>query len=204
MVKVLFAHGFEGTPNGSKPTYMADEFGWEVISPKMSELGWTIEQETEVLLRVLDEDGPFDLIAGSSMGGLAAANASALRPDENFALLLIAPAFGLADLWRKGAGEDGLAEWKEHGEAPYFHHGFEENIMLGWDFMESAELMSWPELAHPTVILHGTEDDVVPIENSRKVAAGSELVELVEIEDGHRMLKSLDHLASAVEKLGLS
>jgi dipeptidyl aminopeptidase/acylaminoacyl peptidase len=64
--------------------------------------------------------------------------------------------------------------------------------------------MSWPELAHPTVILHGTEDDVVPIENSRKVAAGSELVELVEIEDGHRMLKSLDHLASAVEKLGLS
>ena len=49
MVRVLFAHGFEGTPDGSKPTYMADEFGWEVVSPMMSELGWTIEQETEVL-----------------------------------------------------------------------------------------------------------------------------------------------------------
>lgn len=77
-MRVLFAHGFESSPDGSKPTYMREELGWEVTTPVMSELGWNIEQETEVLIRILDEEGPFDLLAGSSMGGLAIANASAL------------------------------------------------------------------------------------------------------------------------------
>ena len=110
-MRVLFAHGFEGTPEGSKPDYMREELGWDLVTPVMSELGWSIEQETKVLLRLIDNEGPFDLVSGSSMGGLAAANASALRPDEDFSLLLIAPAFGLDELWRRGAKEEGLAKW---------------------------------------------------------------------------------------------
>ena len=191
MIRVLFAHGFEGTPEGSKPSYMRDELGWDVVTPSMSELGWTIEQETEVLLRIIDEDGPFDIIAGSSMGGLAAANASNLRPDEKFSLLLIAPAFGLGDLWRKGAKPEGLAQWEKDGSIPYFMNGLGIEVTLDWEFFLSAERMSWPKLNHPTVILHGNLDDVVPIENSLKVAKeDAHVVELIEIEDGHRMQKA--------------
>lgn len=191
MIRVLFAHGFEGTPEGSKPSYMRDELGWDVVAPSMSELGWTIEQETEVLLRIIDEDGPFDIIAGSSMGGLAAANASNLRPDEKFSLLLIAPAFGLGDLWREGAKPEGLAQWEKDGSIPYFMNGLGIEVTLDWEFFLSAERMSWPKLNHPTVILHGNLDDIVPIENSRKVAKeDARVVELIEIEDGHRMQKA--------------
>ena len=191
MIRVLFAHGFEGTPEGSKPSYMIDELGWDVVAPSMSELGWTIEQETEVLLRIIDEDGPFDIIAGSSMGGLAAANASNLRPDEKFSLLLIAPAFGLGDLWREGAKPEGLAQWEKDGSIPYFMNGLGIEVTLDWEFFLSAERMSWPKLNHPTVILHGHLDDIVPIENSRKVAKeDARVVELIEIEDGHRMQKA--------------
>ena len=53
-MRVLFAHGFEGTPNGGKPTYMAEVLGWDVTSPVMSDKGWNIEQETEVLLELID------------------------------------------------------------------------------------------------------------------------------------------------------
>ena len=191
MIRVLFAHGFEGTPEGSKPSYMRDELGWDVVAPSMSELGWTIEQETEVLLRIIDEDGPFDIIAGSSMGGLAAANASNLRPDEKFSLLLIAPAFGLGDLWREGAKPEGLAQWEKDGSIPYFMNGLGIEVTLNWEFFLSAERMSWPKLNHPTVILHGNLDDIVPIESSRKVAKeDAHVVELIEIEDGHRMQKA--------------
>ena len=191
MIRVLFAHGFEGTPEGSKPSYMRDELGWDVVAPSMSELGWTIEQETEVLLRIIDEDGPFDIIAGSSMGGLAAANASNLRPDEKFSLLLIAPAFGLGDLWREGAKPEGLAQWEKDGSIPYFMNGLGIEVTLDWEFFLSAERMSWPKLNHPTVILHGNLDDIVPIENSRKVAKeDARVVEIIEIEDGHRMQKA--------------
>lgn len=201
-MRVLFAHGFEGTPEGSKPSYMSDELGWEVVTPVMSKLGWTIEQETEVLLRLIDDSGPFDIVAGSSMGGLAAANASALRPNSDFVLLLIAPAFGLDDLWRAGAPEGGLAHWKKEGSIEYFMRGLDKEVTLGWDFFVAAEEMSWPELAHPTVIIHGNQDDVVPIENSRKVAAESgRVVKLIEIDDIHRMQKSMPYFKDAAALL---
>ena len=201
-MRVLFAHGFEGTPEGSKPSYMRDELGWDVVAPSMSELGWTIEQETEVLLRIIDTDGPFDIIAGSSMGGLAAANASNLRPDEKFSLLLIAPAFGLGDLWREGAKPEGLAQWERDGSIPYFMNGLGIEVTLDWEFFLSAERMSWPKLNHPTIILHGNQDTIVPLENSRKVAAEDDfVVSLIEIDDTHRMQEACVHFAEAAELL---
>lgn len=200
-MRVLFAHGFEGSPDGSKPTYMKEELGWDVTAPNMSELGWNIEQETEVLLRLIDAN-EYDIIAGSSMGGLAAANASALRPDANFTLLLIAPAFGLDNLWRSGAGKIRLACWRILGSAPYFLQGLQKKIRLPWNFIKAADKMSWPEIVHPTVIIHGIEDEVVPIESSRKVAReNSNVLELLEIDDGHRMQEAKTHFASAADKL---
>jgi len=194
-MRVLFAHGFEGSPEGGKPTFMVDELGWDVIAPVMSEKGWNIEQETAVLLEHIDS-GDFDIIAGSSMGGLAAANASALRPDATFGLLLIAPAFGLAEMWHNRLTTSEMDEW-ERNDA-YAYQGFELDISLAWDFMQTAERMSWPKLNHPTVILHGIQDDVVPIENSRRVASDDEnVIALMELEDGHRMQNAKGHFAKA-------
>jgi pimeloyl-ACP methyl ester carboxylesterase len=121
----------------------------------MSANGWNIEQETRVLLEHLDA-GDFDLVVGSSMGGLAAANASALRPDASFGLLLIAPAFGLAEMWHDRLSPSEMKQWQETDA--YEYRGFELEMTLGWDFMQTAERMSWPELNHPTVILHGIQD----------------------------------------------
>ena len=196
-MRVLFAHGFEGAPDGGKPTYMREELGWEIVAPVMSANGWNIEQETSVLLEHIDA-GYFDLIVGSSMGGLAAANASRLRPDAKFGLLLIAPAFGLAKMWHHRLSAHEMKNWQETDA--YLYQGFELEMTLGWDFMETAEQMSWPQLNHPTAILHGTQDDVVPIENSRRVAENdSNVIALMEIDDGHRMQQSKKHFAQAAE-----
>ena len=93
---------------------MKEALGWDVTAPVMSELGWSIASQTEVLLRHLDE-GDFDLVVGSSMGGLAAANASSMRPEAEVRLLLIAPAFGLAENWvgRNHLDSHRLAEVKK-------------------------------------------------------------------------------------------
>ncbi|MDG1540858.1 MAG: YqiA/YcfP family alpha/beta fold hydrolase [Candidatus Thalassarchaeaceae archaeon] len=196
-MRVLFAHGFEGSPSGSKPTYMKEALGWDVTAPKMSELGWSIASQTEVLLRLLDED-EFDLVVGSSMGGLAVANASSMRPQMEIKLLLIAPAFGLAENW-EGMGETGRSAWKTTGERRYT--GFELDIVLPWEFMESAEEMSWPVPAHPTAIMHGKFDEVVPISFSRKVAEDCEDVRLHEIDDSHRMKKSMRFIPEIASNL---
>ena len=192
-MRVLFAHGFEGGPSGSKPTYMREVLGWDVTSPIMSGLGWDIESQTKVLLRCIDEHD-FDLVIGSSMGGLAAANASSMRRDSDFRLLLIAPAFGLSDSW-EGLSENELADWKNSGVR------FELEIDLDWSFMEAAESMSWPEVAHHTTIVHGSKDDVVSLSVSETVSSISEMVELVVIDDGHRMKKCLPKLESLASDL---
>ncbi len=194
---MLFAHGFEGSPTGSKPTYMKEALGWKVTAPKMSELGWSIASQTDVLIKYLDE-GEYDLVVGSSMGGLAAANASSMRPREDIRLLLIAPAFGLAENW-EGMEETGRSAWKTTGERRYT--GFELDIVLPWEFMESAEKMSWPIPTHPTAIMHGRFDEVVPISHSRKVDESCENVTLYETDDGHRMKDSLSLIQEIASEL---
>ena len=196
-MKVLFAHGFEGSPDGGKPTYMREELGWDVIAPVMSEKGWNIEQQTSVLLELIDAK-EFDLVAGSSMGGLAAANASQLRPDAKFGLLLIAPAFGLEEMWNDRLSADEMNQWEASNA--YQYRGFELKMTLGWNFMQTAKQMSWPKLNHPTTILHGTQDDVVPIEYSRIISEReANVIAMMELADGHRMQQSKTHFARAAE-----
>ena len=176
---------------------MKEALGWKVTAPKMSELGWSIASQTDVLIKYLD-DGEYDLVVGSSMGGLAAANASSMRPREDIRLLLIAPAFGLAENW-EGMEETGRSAWKTTGERRYT--GFELDIVLPWEFMESAEKMSWPIPTHPTAIMHGRFDEVVPISHSRKVDESCENVTLYETDDGHRMKDSLSLIQEIASEL---
>ncbi|MFL2971032.1 MAG: alpha/beta hydrolase family protein [Candidatus Thalassarchaeaceae archaeon] len=200
-MRVLWAHGLEGSPNGSKPTWISDNLGWEVLCPAMSDYGWTIAEQTEVIAKNIAENEDIDVVMGSSYGGLAIANASERFAGRELRLVLLAPAFGLAENFRSIAGEQGLNEWEKTGLRQYFHHGFGHEVPFGWDFITSADEMSWPTLHHPTVILHGNQDDIVPLESSRKVAESNELVELIEVEDGHRLAGSLHFIPLAVQRV---
>jgi pimeloyl-ACP methyl ester carboxylesterase len=51
------------------------------------------------------------------------------------------------------------------------------------------------------VIIHGVSDDIVPIESSRKIAESNSNVELIEVEDGHRLVNSLQFIPIAAEQL---
>ena len=199
-MKILFAHGLEGSPNGSKPTWMKESLGWEIICPEMSNNGWTIADQTEVIAKAITENEDVDIIMGSSYGGLAIANASERFAERNLRLVLLAPAFGLAENFRSIVGAQGLIEWENTGSRAYFHHGFGHEVEFGWDFITSADEMSWPTLHHRTIILHGRQDDIVPIESSRKVSESNELVQLIEVEDGHRLADSLYFIPVAVQR----
>jgi len=52
----------------------------------------------------------------------------------------------------------------------------------------------------PTIIIHGTGDDVVPIEVSRAFSLAHG-VRLVEVDDGHRLKGSLEEILAATEML---
>jgi alpha-beta hydrolase superfamily lysophospholipase len=52
----------------------------------------------------------------------------------------------------------------------------------------------------PTIIIHGTEDDVIPIDVSRRYASRTGAT-LIEVQDGHRLARSLPRILGALDEL---
>ncbi len=155
-MKILFLHGLESGPHGTKYQALKEMFG-EVVSPDCSGV---IDEESRlrIIEQVVDSaDGPF-LVVGSSMGGLMALLLQGRRPEAVAGMVLCAPA-----LHRPAAG--GIVA---------------DNLP-------------------PTVIIHGRQDDVVPVEGSRSFG-----VPLIEVEDDHRLNRSISRILRAVFELKLS
>ena len=195
---MLWAHGLWGRPDGSKPTHISGDLGWEVEGLVMSRLGWSIDDQTSLVLEAIGDGRQHDVLMGSSYGALALANASETLPELDLRLVLMAPAFGMREGFERLIGEDLVSRWRLGGSLPFTHDGTGEEVVLSWGFMEAIGRRSWPELRHPTVIIHGYGDDIVPLANSREMAL-SPLVELIEVEDDHRLHGSLSVIPAAVE-----
>ena len=68
--------------------------------------------------------------------------------------------------------------------------------------MTAADKISWPEPAHPCIIIHGTGDRIVPIERSRKMAELCPFkIRLIEVDDEHRLLELLERIPEAAQLL---
>lgn len=199
-MRVTFAHGLWSGPESSKVAWMRSQ-GWEVVAIDMRMYGWDQASQTKAVLETIDEHGPFDLLIGSSFGGLATANAAAQRPDLDLRLLLLAPAFGYPELVASTLGDEAMKTWEFSGSHAFHPPGWEEAVVLPWSFFEAARPLAWPALPHPTVILHGTEDDVVPVENSRRAALENPHVIVQEVADNHRLHASLPHLLPLSDRL---
>lgn len=85
---VLFLHGLEGRPDGTKPTTLRAD-GLEVHAPDGR--GLPLAARIAGGLRALDTV-PRPVLVGSSYGGLAALWIAAHHPDRLAGLVLLAPA----------------------------------------------------------------------------------------------------------------
>ena len=89
-MKVLFLHGLEGTPNGTKVRHLKSA-GIDIIAPKLPKSSW--DESRKLALDVL-KNHDIGLIVGSSRGG-----ALACELDTDIRKVLIAPA------WRRFLGD---------------------------------------------------------------------------------------------------
>ena len=135
-------------------------------------------------------------IIGSSFGGWVAARWAALRPERVDRLVLLCPGFDLAARWPELLGARAFAAWRERGELP-FERPDGTLEPLWWRFCEqSAREPPAPIVSCPTLILHGVGDAVVPVETSRRYAAANPHVRLVELDDEHPLLETIDRVVS--------
>ena len=63
--------------------------------------------------------------------------------------------------------------------------------------MDASQLR--PPMGVPTIVIHGKLDDVVPVEVSRRYCAFG--ATLIETDDDHRLVQSLDQIVRAVAQL---
>lgn len=188
MERVLYLHGFASGPQSKKARLFA---AWipELEVPDLVEGPFrdlTLTGQLAVIERAARGE-PVSLI-GSSLGGYLAALYAARHPEVR-RLVLLAPAFGFARLWAESLGQEKVDAWRAAGDMPVMHYGLGGETPLGWQMMEdAARYEAAPDFAQPALIIHGTQDEVVPAELSIDFTAGRPNVRLELVESGHELL----------------
>lgn len=77
---------------------------------------------------------------------------------------------------------------KQQGSAPFFHYGYKSAQRLSYSFVQDADQYEdTPEFIQPALILHGSEDPVVPPGISSEFAAKRPNVRLQLFPSGHEL-----------------
>jgi pimeloyl-ACP methyl ester carboxylesterase len=205
-VRFLYLHGFASGPRSTKGMKLAEHFaarGVEVDRlnlrvPSFEQL--RLSAMIDVAQRAIGDDPRERAVAiGSSLGGLTAARL-AERDARITGLILFAPAFQLVERWRVALG-DAFTDWERSGSREVLDYTTGQPAHVDFGFVEDARAVDvgFPDVRVPTLIIHGIHDDVVPIDHSRRFAAGKRHVRLVEVDDGHELVTSIPRLLAEAD-----
>lgn len=201
----LYLHGFASGPRSTKGVRFAEHFA--ARGRPLDRLDLRVPSFEHLRLSAMISTtraaigGPDDraVVIGSSLGGLTAAW-TAVQDPRVVALVLLAPAFQLVTRWEALLGED-WERWRTTGWREVQDHTTGGRARIDFGFVEDARAIDvgMPALTVPTLILHGTGDDTVPIAASRQLAAANPRVRLIELDDGHELVASLPRLLTETE-----
>jgi uncharacterized protein len=188
----LYLHGFASGPSSRKAQYFQDclqAAGLDVKIPDFNTGGFehfTLSRQLQQAAAFLPAGSEPVTAIGSSLGGWAALLLAEqyLQIDR---LILLAPALGFPGSWLDKLGSRALQRWQQQGSWPVYHYGEGQEIPLSYDFVVDAEQYRSVQLHRPvpTLILHGIQDEVVPIAVSRKYALDRPTVKLIELDSDH-------------------
>lgn len=200
----LYLHGFASGPRSTKGVAFAEHYADRGITVECLDLrvpSFEHLRLTAMLDAVGVAIGGADeraILFGSSLGGLAAARVAERDPRVT-SLVLLAPAFELAARWRALPGFDA---WERTGWRDVHDFTTGKPARVDFGFIEDAEAIDtgFPDVRVPTLILHGVNDDSVPVESSRRFAAGRANVTLIELPDDHQLVASIPRLLAESDR----
>jgi pimeloyl-ACP methyl ester carboxylesterase len=204
--RYAYLHGLGSSPRSHKGVALEHAFasrGRTLERPDLNRPSFAFLDHAAMLAAVdgmdaQEPDGPPWRLVGSSLGGWLAARWAELRPDRVDCLVLLCPGFDLADRWPDVVGAEKMARWEREG-ALALADATGALVDVHWGFMESARRHpGTPEVPCPTLILHGVRDEIVPIEQSRRYAAARPHVRLIELDDDHSLIDSIDRVVEEV------
>jgi uncharacterized protein len=202
--RFLYLHGFASSPASAKGQAFQAHFAPRGLAIRRLDLRLPSLERLRLSAGIQATrdaiGGPIDraVLIGSSLGGLTAARVAAVDARA-CALILMAPAFCLAERWRARLGEADHRRWRETGWLEIDDHATKQRARVHYAFLEEATALDhtdggWPDVRVPTLILHGRQDEVVDISLSRTFAAGKPHVHLIELDDGHELTSTLPRI----------
>ena len=192
----LYLHGFASGPLSRKAQFFREKLASAGIPLEIPALDQgdferlTITGQLAFITNLLD--GQPAILIGSSMGGYLAALYAARRPEID-RMVLLAPAFGFGDRWAETFGAEKVAVWRERGHAEVYHYATRDMRRLSIDLLnDSTAHPGYPPCSQPTLIFHGTQDNIVPIAASQRWASENPHARLLPLNSGHELLDVLE------------
>jgi len=199
-MRVVYLHGFASSPQSSKAQFFGQKFrqaGIPFEAPELDQGNFeelTISGQLTVIAKAVGETTVSEtVLMGSSLGGYLAALFAAAHPSAVERLILMAPAFNFLARWKTRLNPQELELWKTQGWAPIYHYGTKNERRLGHQFLEDgSKYPPVPDFQQPALLLHGTEDQVVPAEESRNYVRAHPQARLALFDSGHELTGVMD------------
>jgi alpha/beta superfamily hydrolase len=213
---IILCHGFSTSKEGRTyvrleeilnnkgiSTFRFDFFGHGESEGKFEEIT-TFEAVDDIqnAIRFLRESGYKKIgLVGSSFGGMASI-ITASKTNALYVLALKSPVSDYLGLVHNREDGKEIEKWREQGFIEVAGVDGETRI-LGYSFYEEAEKVKAYEVAKsikiPTLIVHGDEDETVPIEQSKKTASLIQNCRLEVIEGADHTYSQSEHFEKMLD-----
>lgn len=205
-MKIIYLHGFASCPESAKAIELKKRFSDVGISLEIPDLNQddfshlTITRQISQVAQLFPDDGTPVTLIGSSLGGLTSAWLGQ-QYSQVQRLVLLAPAFGFLAHWLPKLGEDQVRQWQQWGCMSVYHYGAARSLPLYYKFVEDARQYEETQLLRPlpTLILHGRNDQVIPINASRDYASVRPWVQIIEFDSDHALIDVMAEIWQTIQ-----
>ncbi len=200
MTEFVYLHGFASGPSSKKATAFKNKFKEIGISLNTPDLeggnfeNMTLTSQVNIVLDLLDQFHCNKVcLIGSSMGGYLATLLAQKRAVIK-ATYLMAPGFNFLERWMRNLLLDYDGNNSLKTKVPIFHYRYDKTKHICTDIFKDAKKWASIDLKRdiPTRIVHGTYDEVVPLNESKKFVSRRPWCSLKELDSDHCLLSHLD------------
>ncbi|MCX7943413.1 MAG: alpha/beta fold hydrolase [Deltaproteobacteria bacterium] len=206
---IVYLHGFASSPTSNKANHIINFFKNKEIKVIIPDLNCgdfsnvTISKMLNETEAVISEISGKFIIVGSSLGGYIAAlhaEKAKIKPEK---MLLLAPGFNLYELFKNWLGDFGISEWEKKGVFYFMHYSYKKELPLSYEFYKDLKNhVPFPKIGEiPTYIIHGLDDNVVPLSTTKRFIALNPHTIAEFVEDTHELSSSINLILKRIEEM---
>ncbi|HHP7232384.1 MAG TPA: YqiA/YcfP family alpha/beta fold hydrolase [Xenococcaceae cyanobacterium] len=205
-MQYIYLHGFASSPQSDKAQYLKRCFATVGINLEIIDLNQGDFTNLSLTRQIKQTVAAFKTVSnsvtlvGSSFGGLTAAWIAEKYPQVK-RLILLAPAFNFLAYWLPQLGEAQVKQWQESGYLSVYHYGADKLLPLSYEFVVDAAQYE-PNLLQrriPTLIIHGTQDETIPVKASIEYKKSRSEVKLLTPNSDHSLHEAMEYIWQEIQ-----